>query len=88
MRADGKMLLRSKRLADTLQNVAIAPHSEAQKQFDGLLLIDGVKSDAAAMAALDRSRIESIDVIKGAPAEKLSSDPLAKNGIIRITTKK
>jgi len=85
---DGKMLLRTKRLADTLQGVAIAPRAEAQKQFDGLLLIDGVKSDASAMAALDPKKIESIDVIKGAAAEKLSSDPLAKNGIIRITTKK
>ena len=86
--ADGKMLLRTKRLADTLQGVAIAPRAEAQKQFDGLLLIDGVKSDASAMAALDPKKIESVEVIKGAAAEQLSSDPLAKNGIIRITTKK
>jgi beta-lactamase regulating signal transducer with metallopeptidase domain len=60
----------------------------AAKKFEGLLLIDGVKSDQSALATLDRTKIESIDIIKGAAAEKLSSDPLAKNGIIRVTTKK
>jgi hypothetical protein len=59
----------------------------AAKKFDGLLLIDGVKSDQSTLATLDPKQIDSIEVIKGAAAEKLSSDPLAKNGIIRVTTK-
>jgi beta-lactamase regulating signal transducer with metallopeptidase domain len=86
-RGDGA-LLRSKRMADTLRRAAIAPSSDAHQKFDGLLLIDGVKADASAMSALDPKKIESVDVIKGAAAEKLSSDPAAKNGIIMVTTKK
>lgn len=53
-----------------------------------LILIDGVKASEAQMKTLDRSRIESVEVLKGAAAAKLSSDPAAKNGIITITTKK
>ena len=86
--ADGRMLLRSKRLYDTLQKVSIAPQRQSLRNFDGLLLIDGVKAEPSAMAALDPKKIEAIEVIKGAAAERASSDPLAKNGIIRITTKK
>ena len=80
--------VRMKMLRDTLSGsgVVLSPRAAA-KQFDGLLLINGVKSDQSALAALDRTQIERIDVIKGAAAEKLSSDPLAKNGIIRVTTK-
>jgi beta-lactamase regulating signal transducer with metallopeptidase domain len=81
-------LLRSKRLADTRQGTAIAPLSDAHQKFDGLLLIDGVKADASAMSALDPKKIESVEVLKGAAAEKLSSDPAARNGIIMVTTKK
>jgi beta-lactamase regulating signal transducer with metallopeptidase domain len=62
--------------------------ASAAKAFDGLLLIDGVKADQSALTALDPKQIEGIEVIKGAAAEKLSSDPLAKNGIIKVTTKK
>jgi beta-lactamase regulating signal transducer with metallopeptidase domain len=79
-------LMRTRQLADTLQGIAVAPQS--RKDFTGLLLIDGVKADASALATIDRNRIESIDVIKGAMAEAMSSDPLAKNGIIKITTRK
>jgi hypothetical protein len=79
--------LRTKRPAGTLQVGVLDPKDEAAKKFDGLLLIDGVKSDQAAMSALDPKKIQSVEVIKGAAAEKLSSDPAAKNGIIRITTK-
>ena len=79
-------LLRSKQLADTLQGVAMGPQST--KNFEGLLLIDGVKADPSAMKSLDPSKIEGIEVLKGAAAERLSSDPAAKNGIIMVTTKK
>lgn len=85
LRAEGHRLAPSKQMADSMR---IIPDPNASKKFDGLLLIDGVKSDASAMSALDPKQIESVEVIKGAAAEKLSSDPLAKNGIIRVTTKK
>jgi beta-lactamase regulating signal transducer with metallopeptidase domain len=52
-----------------------------------LLLIDGVRADFAAMHALDPKSIVSVNVIKGAAAAAMSSDPAAKNGIIRITTR-
>jgi beta-lactamase regulating signal transducer with metallopeptidase domain len=86
-RGDGA-LVRTKRLADTLQGTAIAPLSDAHQKFDGLLLIDGVKADPSAMKALDPKKIEGIEVLKGAAAERISTDPAAKNGIIMVTTKK
>lgn len=52
-----------------------------------LILIDGVKADQARLQALDRHRILGIDVIKGEAARSMSSDPLAANGIIKVTTK-
>lgn len=73
---------------DTLSGSGAAVTSPDAKRFEGLLLIDGVKTDQSALATLDRMKIESIEVIKGAAAEKLSSDPLAKSGIIKVTTKK
>lgn len=57
-------------------------------KFAGLVYIDGVKSDPSAMQSLDRKKIESIEVLKGPAAEKAYTDPLAKNGVIVITTKK
>ena len=57
-------------------------------QFSGMIVIDGVRSDASALQALDPNAIASIDVIKGAAATALSTDPAAKNGIIRVTTKR
>jgi hypothetical protein len=53
-----------------------------------LILIDGVKADNAKLQALNPDQIVSINVIKGAPAVTMSSDPAAKNGIIEVTTKK
>lgn len=56
-------------------------------QFDGLILINGVRADVAALHALDPRKIAGVEVIKGAAAEQISSDPAARNGIIRVTTK-
>ena len=53
-----------------------------------LIMIDGVKADDAKLKALDPRNIESIQVIKGAKALTMSSEPAAKNGIIQVTTKK
>jgi outer membrane receptor protein involved in Fe transport len=53
-----------------------------------LILIDGVKADNAKLRALNPDQIAGINVIKGAKALTMSSDPAATNGIIEVTTKK
>jgi hypothetical protein len=53
-----------------------------------LVLIDGVKADQARLSALDPKQILGVEVIKGSAALSMSSDPAAKNGIIKVTTKK
>lgn len=59
-----------------------------QKQpFSGVVIIDGVVSDLAAMNSIDPSKIASVDVFKGPAAMQQSSDPRAKDGIISITLK-
>jgi beta-lactamase regulating signal transducer with metallopeptidase domain len=58
------------------------------QNFDGVILIDGVRSTEAAMQAMAPDDIVSVEVIKGASAASLYNAPEAKNGVIRITTKK
>ena len=64
------------------------PLESRERTFTGLILIDGVKADQAAMRALSPDRIESVEVIKGPAAMQQHPDPEAANGVIRITTKK
>lgn len=52
---------------------------------DVAITIDGVVADAAAYKALNPNDIATVDVIKGPAALKESTDPRAKNGLIRIT---
>ena len=61
--------------------------SGSARIFSGVLLINGVRADAAAMHKLDPKDIAGVEVIKGAAATAMLSDPAAKNGIIKITTK-
>ncbi len=62
--------------------------TEAQKRpFVGAVIIDGVASDLTAMKSIDPSRIASIDVVKGPAAMQQSTDPRARDGLIRITLK-
>jgi TonB-dependent SusC/RagA subfamily outer membrane receptor len=63
-----------------------APLASAKRAFEGLIFVDGVKATEEAMK-MSPERIESIEVIKGAAAEKLYGPEGAK-GVIRITTKK
>ena len=56
------------------------------KRFEGLIFVDGVKATEEAMK-MSPDRIQSIEVIKGAAAEKLYG-PEGAMGVIRITTKK
>jgi hypothetical protein len=55
--------------------------------MSGLILVDGVRIDAAAFQRLNASGFKTVDIIKGPEAAKLYSDPAAANGVIRITTK-
>ena len=55
--------------------------------FDGLLFVDGVKTDPAAMSKINPNSIESVEVIKGAAAAQKYGAEGAK-GVIVITTKK
>ena len=55
--------------------------------FSGIVIIDGVRSDAAALHRLDPKDILGVEIIKGAAAAQLSSDPAAKDGIVKVTTK-
>ena len=52
-----------------------------------LLLIDGVRSDLATLKSIDRSRIASVEILKGRAALQTYGDG-AKNGVIVVTTKR
>ena len=58
------------------------------QNFDGVILIDGVRSTEAAMQALSPKDIVTVEVIKGPSAAALYAAPEAKNGVIQITTTK
>ena len=63
----------------------------APRQFDnfaGVILVDGARVTPAAMEAIPPADIVSVEVIKGPSAAELYAAPEAKNGVIRITTKK
>ena len=55
--------------------------------FSGIVLIDGTRADPAALHRLDPKDIVAVEIVKGAAATQLSSDPAAKNGIVKVTTK-
>lgn len=52
-----------------------------------IVLIDGVRRDAAALNALRADQIERVEVLKGDAARRLFSEPEASRGVIRVTTK-
>ena len=57
-------------------------------EFRGVILIDGTRADAAALHSLDPKRIVSVEVIKGVQATQMMSDAAARDGIIKVTTRK
>lgn len=59
----------------------------SHEMFSGIVIIDGTRADAAALHRLDPKDILGVEIIKGAAATQLSSDPAAKNGIVKVTTK-
>jgi hypothetical protein len=61
---------------------------DERKTFSGLVVIDGVRSDAAAMARLGQDDIVSVEVLKGSAARARYTEPEAANGVILVTTRK
>jgi beta-lactamase regulating signal transducer with metallopeptidase domain len=59
----------------------------SSKGFTGLLFVDGVLAPAGSLATLSPNEIASIEILKGEAATKVSTDPAAANGVIRVTTK-
>ena len=83
--------LDSVRSADPLKprevtSFGLSSKSPARK-FDGLLMVDGRIVDASELERIDPSRIESIEVVKGAAAARAFTDQRALNGVIIVTTK-
>ena len=67
----------------------IATRAKERIGHEPLIFIDGVKSDNAALKALDPKTIQQVDVIKGAAvAAEYANDPAAVDGVIRVITKK
>lgn len=52
-----------------------------------ILMLDGVRSDVSALAKLDRTRIDRVEVLKGELATRLYG-AAASNGVIVVTTKR
>lgn len=73
---------------DKVLMVPTSAPNEKSKGFSGLLVVDGVLTDAARMNAINPTSIESIDVIKGPAAASMYTDPRAQNGVIVIKLKK
>jgi TonB-dependent SusC/RagA subfamily outer membrane receptor len=57
------------------------------KSFDGLVVVDGKIADVTSLKTIAPESIKSVNVLKGASARALYSDPRAANGVIQITTK-
>jgi hypothetical protein len=72
---------------DTLGTPDNLPRRRLQN-FSGVILIDGVRVNEAAMQALKPSEIVSVEIVKGPTAAQLYAAPEAKDGVIRITTTK
>ena len=64
-----------------------ADESRPRTPFTGLVIIDGVVTDMAAMSRLAPDQIVTVNVIKGPAATSQYSDPRAANGVIVIYTK-
>lgn len=71
--------------AGAMVTVARGDHMTG-RAFDGLIYIDGVRANSAALGALSPREIVSVQILKGAAATKQYADPEAANGVIRVTT--
>ena len=73
--------------SDIMKHSAERVAATGTKTFTGLLYVDGVLQSSNSLAALSSNDIESVQVLKGAAAAKISTDPAAANGVIQVTTK-
>lgn len=65
-----------------------APAGLTRTGFTGLMIVDGVITDPAIANSLAPDQIVSVNILKGASATAVYSDPRAANGVIQITTKR
>lgn len=56
-------------------------------RFEGLVLIDGVRSNTSALSRINPESIASIEVLKGSAAAALYSEPQAAKGVIHVRLK-
>ena len=77
------------KVVDTAEHVGVVGRAsgEMKRTFDGLLVIDNKIVESTALQRLDPAQIESVEVVKGAAATALYSDPRAANGVIRVKMK-
>jgi TonB-dependent SusC/RagA subfamily outer membrane receptor len=61
-------------------------HPSTMKEPSPIVIIDGVRSEASALRTLDRTRIDKVEVLKGALAISVYGAD-ATNGVIVVTTK-
>jgi beta-lactamase regulating signal transducer with metallopeptidase domain len=87
IRDDSSMVRMRQRSPVALKGELFVTKSDAKKGFTGLVYIDGKLASNATFESMNPESIKSVEVIKGAAAKAMSSDPAAENGIIRIITK-
>ena len=74
-------------IADSTRRITMSSAGASPKPFEGLMIIDGVKSTAAALNAISPDKIVSVEVVKGtAGLAKYGAD--GAKGVIVVTTKK
>lgn len=74
-------------MTETVRIVEGTPGPTEKKKFDGLLLVNGVRTDPAQLDRIDPATILNVEVVKGPAAEQQYGAEGAR-GVIRITTKK
>lgn len=74
-------------LADsTISGIILRGESDSEQRFEGLLVIDGVLVESSRLDSVRPASIKSVEVVKGAAAQRIYGDRGAK-GVILITTK-
>lgn len=86
MAAGSVMSIRTRARSDTGMVKVEGRDGMTRDTFGGLIYIDGVRADMAALRSLTPHDIVSVQVLKGEAAMKAYSAPEAAHGVIRITT--
>jgi len=69
------------------ERAMVMARAASASQGTPIVVIDGVRSTAAALRALNPDEITNVEVIKGAAAQQLFNEPQASQGVIRVTTR-